>query len=449
MKTMILAAGLGTRLRPLTDTIAKPMIPVVNKPVMEHVIELLARQGFRDLYANIHYKADEIVDYFGNGKRWNVDLKYSHEDVLAGTAGGLKKLESFFRDDTFVVFSSDLLTDIDLGPIIAFHKERQALATIALIRVEDPSDYGVVRMDERGCITAFQEKPSRDGAVSNLASCGIYVFEPEVMEHIPPECFYDFGADLFPSLFATGAPLYGYKHDDYWLDIGKIPNYWRGNFDALSGQVQLTVQGNQIDDRVWIGDRTVIADTAILQAPLYIGKNCLVGNEARLIGPAIIGDNNIIDAGETFTGKIRWPNGHINRKGNYGGPTINVIDEAPYYLFSTGQANPGLYTSDGLSIKGGRRMDSLKRKYKKDPKIVSRTLDTETILIPIRGEVSDLNSVYTLNEVGARVWELIDGMSTIDDIVKTIVSEFEVDRQHAQKDITLLTSELESIGSIS
>lgn len=322
MKTMILAAGLGTRLRPLTDTIAKPMIPVVNKPVMEHVIELLAGQGFRDLYANIHYRADEIADYFGNGKRWNVDLKYSHEDVLFGTAGGLKRLESFFREDTFVVFSSDLLTNIDLKPIIAFHRKRRALATIALTRVEEPSNYGVVKLDGSGRITAFQEKPSYHEAVSNLASCGIYVFEPEILDYIPAGDFYDFGTDLFPQLFSAGLPLYGYEHDNYWLDIGRIDNYQNGNFDALTGKISIQVPGVNVADGIWVGSDTEIHDSAEITGPLCIGDNCLIQKNTRIVGPVVIGDNNVINEGTLLQQTIKMPNGHIDKNLNIVGGVI-------------------------------------------------------------------------------------------------------------------------------
>lgn len=322
MKTMILAAGLGTRLRPLTETIAKPMIPVVNKPVMEHVIELLARQGFNNLYANVHYRADDVINHFGNGSRWNVDLKYSREDTLAGTAGGLKRLESFFRDGTFVVFSSDLLTDIDLGPLIAFHKERRALATIALTRVEEPSNYGVVKLDGSGRITAFQEKPSNDEAVSNLASCGIYIFEPEILDYIPAEEFYDFGTDLFPQLFVAGLPLYGYEHDNYWLDIGRLDNYQNGNFDALTGKINIQPPGINVADGIWVGSDTEIHNSAEITGPLCIGDNCLIQKNTRIIGPVVIGNNNIINEGTFLQQTIKMPNGHVEENLNIVGDII-------------------------------------------------------------------------------------------------------------------------------
>lgn len=331
MKAMILAAGLGTRLRPLTDTIAKPMIPIVNKPVMEHVIELLARQGIRDLYVNVHYKADEIVDYFGNGKRWNVDLKYSHEEELAGTAGGLKRLESFFHKDSFLVFSSDLLTNIDLEPMIAFHKKRRALATIALTRVEETSNYGIVKLDGSGRIAAFQEKPSRYKAVSNLASCGIYMFEPEIFDYIPAGEFYDFGNNLFPKLFSAGALLYGYEHDNYWLDIGRMGNYKDGNFDALTGKINIQLPGRNVGDGIWVGSDTEIHHSAEMTGPLCIGDNCRIQKNARLVGPVVIGDNNIINEGTFMQQTIKMPNGHIEEDVNLVG---DIIGESQRIEFS-------------------------------------------------------------------------------------------------------------------
>jgi NDP-sugar pyrophosphorylase family protein len=313
MKTMILAAGLGARLRPLTEAIPKPMIPVVNKPVMELVIELLSRQGFRVIFANVHYRADEIVSYFGSGWRWGVDLKYSHEEVLAGTAGGLKRLADDFRDNTFIVFSSDLLTDIDLAPIIEFHKQKKALATIALTRVADPSSYGTVMLDPNGRVTGFQEKPDRGEALSNLISCGVYVFEPDVLAYIPAVGPYDFGSDLFPALQAAGAPLYGYEHHDYWLDIGKIENYLKGNFDALTGNVHVKMPGQSVADGIWVGDATEIHHSARMTGPLCIGNDCVIRRNACLIGPAIIGNNNVINEGTLLQQAIKLPNGHVEK----------------------------------------------------------------------------------------------------------------------------------------
>jgi NDP-sugar pyrophosphorylase family protein len=312
MKAMILAAGLGTRLRPLTDAIAKPMIPVVNKPVMEHVIELLARQGITELYANVHYKADEIIEHFGNGKKWGVSLKYSYEESLCGTAGGVKRMESFLSDDTFLVFSGDLLTDLDLEPLVSAHRAAGALATLALTRVSDPTPYGVVVVDGTGRIVSFKEKPAGLSA-GNLINCGVYLFEPEIFDLIPAETEYDFGRDLFPLLREMNAPLFGVEHSSYWLDIGRIESYLKGNFDALTGNVKIQVPGQNIAEGIWVGQATEIHHSAQMTGPLCIGSDCVIRRNARLIGPAIIGNNNIINEGTVLRETIKLPNGFVEK----------------------------------------------------------------------------------------------------------------------------------------
>lgn len=312
MKASILAAGLGTRLRPLTTATAKPMMPVANKPIMEHVIELLARQEFDKLFVNIHYQPETIRRYFGNGRRWGVDLTYLYEEDLMGTAGGLKRMERLLNDDTFVVFSSDVLTDIDLEPLVKFHRKRDALATLALASSNDAGKFGAVEIADDGAVTAFHEKPAWIGDATALVSCGIYVFEPEVFDLIPPDTFYDFGHDLFPRLFRMGKRLYGYEHGDYWMDIGRLEDYRRGNFDALTGKVAVTMPGDQIDEGIWIGRDTAIHETAETIAPLCIGNSCVVGRNARLIGPVVIGNGNIIGEGSIIQDCIKVARGRID-----------------------------------------------------------------------------------------------------------------------------------------
>lgn len=258
MKAMVLAAGLGIRLRPLTDEIPKPMVLVVNKPVMEHVVELLQAHGITQLFVNLHYHAETIRRYFTDGSRWQVDLWHSHEKELMGTAGGVKKVEPFFKDGTFVVICGDILTDINLSRLIAFHRDKKALATIALTKAEDPSKYGVVVTDKMGRIQDFQEKPSRQEALSNLVSCGIYVLEPEIFNYIPQDKFYDFGRDLFPLLLRRKKRIYGFLHDYYWLDIGTLGAYVKGNFDALTGRVKVKLPGTPVKENIWVGEEAEV-----------------------------------------------------------------------------------------------------------------------------------------------------------------------------------------------
>lgn len=312
MKAMILAAGLGTRLRPLTEEISKPMVPIVNRPVMEHIVELLARHGFDELYVNLHYHPDVITGHFGDGSRWGISITYSYEEELLGTAGGVKNLERELGGARFLVISGDALTDLDLTSLMGFHAGHGAIATIVVTPVSDPSKYGVVIMEEDSRIAAFQEKPSREEARSHLANSGIYVFEPEVLEMIP-QGFYDFGSQLFPRFLEEGVPFYGYQHDDYWNDVGSLDEYKAGNFDALTGKVKIRIPGVRIGDDVWIGDKTVIEEDVVMVGPICIGTHCLVKRGAKLFGPLVVGDRTVIDEGAVLYRGIKWGDGYIGK----------------------------------------------------------------------------------------------------------------------------------------
>jgi NDP-sugar pyrophosphorylase family protein len=313
MKAMILAAGLGTRLRPLTEEISKPMVPIVNRPVMEHIVDLLSRHDFKDIYVNLHYYPDIITKHFMDGARWGVSITYSYEEELLGTAGGIKKLENELKGDTFLVISGDALTDIDLTGLMEFHKGHGAIATLVVTPVDDPSKYGVVITDDKNRIIGFQEKPSREEARSHLANSGIYVFEPEVMEMIPAGSFYDFGSQLFPRFLEENIDFYGYIHDDYWNDVGSFEEYKAGNFDALTGKVKVKVPGVRIGEDVWIGEDTVIEEEVMMVGPICIGSHCHVKRGARLVGPLVVGDRTVIDEGATLYRGIKWGDSYIGK----------------------------------------------------------------------------------------------------------------------------------------
>ncbi|MBI4744698.1 MAG: NDP-sugar synthase [Actinobacteria bacterium] len=313
MKAMILAAGLGTRLRPLTEEISKPMVPIVNKPVMEHIVELLATHKIKDVIANLHYYADAIKGHFGDGGKWGINLNYSFEETLMGTAGGVKKARNFFDSNAFIVLSGDALTDVNLSGLVSFHQERKALATIVLTEVEDSSKYGVVITDKEGRITEFQEKPTREEAKSNLANSGIYVFDPEIFKFIPENSFYDFGKNLFPLLLEKNERFYGFKHKDYWNDVGSLEEYQRGNFDALERRVKVKIPGTLIDGDIWIGDNCEIQAQVVLAGPICIGDNCLIKKNVKLLGPVIVGNNTVIDEGAVLYKGIKWGDGYIGK----------------------------------------------------------------------------------------------------------------------------------------
>jgi mannose-1-phosphate guanylyltransferase/phosphomannomutase len=228
MKGMILAAGEGRRLRPLTEHTPKPMLPVAGRPLLEHIIIHLHKCGVNDLAINLYHLPMAVIDYFGDGSRWGVHLRYSVEECLLGSAGGVKRIQDFFNE-TFVVFYGDLLTQADLRPMIDLHRRAGVLATLALYYVPDPWNRGIVQLDEAQYIARFVEKPPRDQVFSNLANAGIYVLEPQVLDRIPAEQTYDFGNDVFPNLLAEGTKIAGYVLQDRLIDIGLPEKYEEAN----------------------------------------------------------------------------------------------------------------------------------------------------------------------------------------------------------------------------
>ncbi len=305
-KAMIMAAGLGTRLHPLTGLTAKPMVPILNRPVMEHMLHLLRRHGALDVAANLHYHPDMIRTYFGDGSAFGVHLRYNVEDELLGTAGGVGAFRDLFADGTFVVVSGDGLTDIDLTAFVAAHRASGGIATMAVKEVADPSLYGVVVADGESRIIGFQEKPPVAEALSRWCNCGIYAFEPQIFDYVPAGAFSDWARDVFPALLADGVRFHRWELCSYWNDVGNIEQYRLSNFDALLGRVALDKPGREIAPSVWAGEGTVIEPGAYLEPPVLIGAGCLVESEARLIGPLIVGDGSVIERAAILDGVIHW-----------------------------------------------------------------------------------------------------------------------------------------------
>jgi NDP-sugar pyrophosphorylase family protein len=239
-KAMILAAGEGTRLRPLTLTTPKAMVPVDGRPLIEHTVAWLKSHGVTEVGINLHYLGGKIVDCLGDGSRLGLNISYSHENELLGTAGGTKRLETFFAGDRFALVYGDILTDLDLGAMVAYHANAGAMATIALFTAPKPSEVGIVEVDSLGRILSFVEKPAPGNEKGNLANGGVYILEPEVLSYIPPSGYADFGFDVFPSLLRQGMPLYGYKlrAEDYLIDIGSMEKYRQANDDRVKGRVR-------------------------------------------------------------------------------------------------------------------------------------------------------------------------------------------------------------------
>ena len=322
LRAYIMAAGLGTRLHPLTGLTSKPMVPILNRPVMEHLLNLLRRYGICEAAANLHYHPDKISDYFGDGSAFGVDLRYNLERDLLGTAGGASAFRDFLGRGTFVVVSGDGLTDIDLSAFLDAHRRSGGIASLAVKQVADPSLYGVVVHDDAGRITGFQEKPAVAEALSDLCNCGIYAFEPAIFDYVPVGAFVDWARDVFPALLAGDVPFYCWRLEGYWNDVGNIEQYRHSNFDALLGRVKLEVPGRQRRPRVWVGQGTQIEAGVRIEAPVLIGAGCLVESGAELIGPLIVGDGCVIERGAVLEGTISWDGVEMGRGARLAGSIL-------------------------------------------------------------------------------------------------------------------------------
>jgi NDP-sugar pyrophosphorylase family protein len=298
MRGMILAGGLSTRLYPLTLDIPKPLVPVFDRPVVDHIIDYLVGHGVDDVTINVHYFADAIEKYIGNGDRWNARITYLREPELMGSAGAVKQVESRFGE-TFVVIGCDDVTDVDLAAAVEFHRCSGAEATIVLAQAEAVGHYGVVVIDETGRITQFQEKPAPGTELSNLVNTGIYIFEPEVLARIPSGTFYDFGKQVFPAMLSAGARFYGMRQSAYWCDMGTPREYRRCHFDALAGRIRLRPRdGAVVRDCTLLGPDVQIDSTARIVAPACIGAGTHVAGGV-LIERSILWDDVIVEAGAT------------------------------------------------------------------------------------------------------------------------------------------------------
>lgn len=301
MKAFILAAGKGTRLRPFTDALPKPLIPVLNRPVMASIMSLCKEHGFTDFIANLCYKGEQIEKAFGDGSSSGINLQYSWEEQLLGTAGGVGRQADFLRGGTFVIVSGDVVTDIDLSQMLAFHRSRGALITMAVKEVDDPSRFGIVVTEETGRILSFQEKPAPGKEKSRLANTGIYILEPEVLDYIPAGEVFDFGHDLFPKLLAMAAPIYAMRTDAYWSDVGTLPQYLSTHWDLLEQP------GFYRKDR--IGKNTIIEPGAVISDQALIGDNCHIHAGAVITGLSCISDRMVLTADARVANSVIWSMG--------------------------------------------------------------------------------------------------------------------------------------------
>lgn len=305
MKAMILAAGKGTRVRPLTYEMPKPMIPIMGKPVMEYLIEELERHGFNEIMINVSHLPEKIEDYFGNGERFGVEIGYSFEghiengeiiSTALGSAGGLKHIQDFsgFFDDTFLVVCGDALIDLDLTQAVRDHWRSGAVASICTLEVpkSQVSNYGIVVTDVDGFITSFQEKPSTEDALSTQANTGIYIFEPEIFDLIPTETAFDIGSELFPAIIEKKLPFNAINLPFNWIDIGRISDFWEANQKIMQGDLRtIPMPGKEVKQGVWVGlNVSVDWEGCEIQGPVYIGSGTKIEKGAMIVGPTWIGN---------------------------------------------------------------------------------------------------------------------------------------------------------------
>jgi mannose-1-phosphate guanylyltransferase / phosphomannomutase len=298
MKAVVMAGGEGTRLRPLTSNQPKPMVPVVGKPCMEHIVELLRGHGINDVIVTVAFLPQAIRSYFGDGESLGVNIEYSVEESPLGTAGSVR-LASEKLADTFVVISGDALTDVNLQKLVDFHRKQGAAVTIGLKSVENPLEFGIVVTDDEGRIERFLEKPSWGQVFSDTINTGIYVLEPEVLRHVPTDRPYDFSKELFPLLLEMGRPLYGYVFEEYWQDVGNLEQFRQANFDALDGAVSLNVPGIRLRGNVWIGEGVELDDLEQIEGPAF------VGNYSRIGAGATVAPYSVLSASVTLRERAR------------------------------------------------------------------------------------------------------------------------------------------------
>ncbi len=315
-----MAAGLGTRLRPLTYEVPKPMVPVANRPVIELILRSLANAGITEIVCNLHWFPETITDRLGDGSDLGVALTYSHEKELLGTAGGVRNVRDFFGDEPFLVLAGDALTDIEFAALAKAHVAHDGLATLAVTRVADTREYGVIVTGSDGRIQGFQEKPEPAEALSDLANCMIYVLSPEVFDHFPDLAAPDFALDVFPAMLEGDVPFYVHETDGYWNDVGSPPEYLQGNLDVAAGQVNVEWMGELVEADADPGEpgehplgseRGGLPVDCEVHGRVIVGRQVKVGRGVRIDGPAVIGDGAQIGNGALIKSSVLLPGAEI------------------------------------------------------------------------------------------------------------------------------------------
>lgn len=321
MKAVIMAGGEGTRLRPLTSNVPKPMMPLVNEPMMEHIVRLLRTHGFDEIVVTVAFLANHIRAYFGDGSEYGVRMVYATEETPLGTAGSVRNAMDEL-DERFLVISGDVLTDVDLGAIVKAHDERGALATIGLVRVENPLEFGIVITEEDGRIERFLEKPSWGQVFSDTINSGIFVLEPEIFDYIEPDRPVDFSSEVFPKLLEEGRPLYGHVSDGYWEDVGTLDAYLGAHKDILDGRVEVEVPGFEVGDGVHVGEGAEVHPDATVVGPAVIGENCRIEAGVRLGPYSVLGTNVRVRSGADLERVVVHDNSYLGEAVRLRGATV-------------------------------------------------------------------------------------------------------------------------------
>lgn len=322
IKSVIMAGGKGTRIRPLTTIRPKPMIPVVNRPLIDYVLETIKKSGFHDIIVTLNYFQSHIKSHLS--KRHDLNIRNVVEKRPMGTAGGVMKALKYL-DDSFFVLSGDVLIDLDMNKLLEFHRKKNALATIVLTEVEDPTHYGIAVLDENEKIVKFLEKPSMDEAFSRIANTGTYILEPEIFDLIDnPDDPVDFSNDLFPALIEEDAGVYGYVLDGYWNDVGRLETYLKANNDVLTGEIKPEPLGERLEEGVgrlgdiWVGEDVNIDDSARIVGPVFIGDGCNIDENCRIGKNTVLNEDVYVEKGCTIKGSVVFPktlikaNSHLN-----------------------------------------------------------------------------------------------------------------------------------------
>jgi mannose-1-phosphate guanylyltransferase/phosphomannomutase len=408
MKAVIMAGGFGTRLRPLTMNIPKPMVPIVNIPIMHRIITLLKKNGITDIVALVYYQPDVIMNYFKDGKDFGVNITYVRAEADFGTAGSVKNAENFIGKDEFLVISGDVLTDIDLSKAIEYHHDKKSKATIVITRVKNPLPYGIVIVRDSGEIIRFLEKPSWGEVFSDTINTGIYVLDPSVLEFIPYKQEFDFSKNLFPLLLEKKFPFYGYIAESYWRDIGTLNDYLEAHLDCLAGLVEIEIKGERIETQkgvIYVGENVEVADYDRFEGVVVIGNNTRIGKKAKIINSVIGSFCEIEDECEIIDSVI-WDRTKIKRRAKL---TLDVIGY-DNFIGEGAEINENVFISDRCTIgNSAKLLPNIKLwplKVVEDGSILSKSLVWEDKWLSelfTEARVSGISNIEMTPEFGAKL----------------------------------------------